>query len=350
MKKRVVWMDVMRLVCAFLVIVNHTNSPIFKATTPANGSWWLSILWYYISKIAVPIFVMISGACLLPRQDSYRRHAARFMRMLGALLLFSYLFFLYDAWTQHGLWPRMTDMGAFFSMVWTAQCGDAFWYLYFYMALIAMLPLFQRMAAGMKKADFLYLIGMCYLFGALWPLIAHYAPAVRLTPYFDVPLFSIYIGLFFTGHLIHRSKPTTRGHMLWAGAALAASLILSVALTRLEYASGVQKYWFMDDRMHPSATTVVSAVSAVILARGLLSFELSSRASRVLTALAGCSFGIYLLEEIVIYLTEAPIYLPLCSYMPAFFAALLWEAAVFIICLVLTLGLKRIPGVKKLLS
>ena len=38
MKKRIVWMDVMRLICAFLVIVNHTNSPIYQMTTPANGS------------------------------------------------------------------------------------------------------------------------------------------------------------------------------------------------------------------------------------------------------------------------------------------------------------------------
>ena len=68
----------------------------------------------------------------------------------------------------------------------------------------------------------------------------------------------------------------------------------------------------------------------------------------MLTTLAGCSFGIYLLEEVVIYLTRGPIYVPLCNYMPAIFAVLIWEAAVFLISLVVTLVLKRIPGVKKL--
>ena len=348
MKKRVVWMDVMRLVCAFLVIVNHTNSPIYKMTTPANGSWWLSILWYYISKIAVPIFVMISGACLLPRQDSYRKHGARILRMLIVLLVFSYGFFIYDAWVLYGIWPRMTDMSAFFSMMWTATCGDAFWYLYFYIALIAMLPLFQRMTASMTKADHLYLMGMCYVFGALWPLVTHYAPELEITRYFDVPLFSIYVGLFFAGHFIHQSKPTTRKHMLWASAALAASLALSVVLTRLEYSFGTEKYWFMDDRMYPSATTTVSAVSAVILARGLLRRDWSPRGQKALSVLAGCSFGIYLLEEVVIYLTRGPIYVPLCNYMPAIFAVLIWEIAVFLISLVLTLVLKRIPLIRKL--
>lgn len=349
MKKRVIWMDVMRLVCAFLVIVNHTNSPIYKMTTPANGSWWLSILWYYISKIAVPIFVMISGACLLPRQDSYRKHGARILRMLIVLMVFSYGFFIYDAWVLYGIWPRITDLKAFFSMVWTARCGDAFWYLYFYIALIAMLPLFQRMAVTMKKVDYLYLIGMCWFFGAAWPLLTHYVPEAAITRYFDVPLFSIYVGLFFAGHFIHQSKPTTKKHMLWAALALILSLAASVALTRLEYSFSTEKYWFMDDRMHPSATTTISAVSAVILARGFFRREWSVRGREVLSVLAGCSFGIYLLEEVVIYLTRGPIYVPLCNYMPAFFAVLVWESAVFLISLVLTLVLKRIPLIKKLI-
>ena len=61
MKKREIWLDVLRVLAAFLVIVNHTNSDVFQSVTPANGTWWLSIAWYALCKIAVPLFVMISG-------------------------------------------------------------------------------------------------------------------------------------------------------------------------------------------------------------------------------------------------------------------------------------------------
>ena len=346
MKKRVAWLDILRLSAAFLVIVNHTNSGIFQSTTPANGSWWASLLWYYVSKTAVPLFVMVSGACLLPRRDGYRNNGARIVRMLLVLVVFSYLFFLYDAWAQGSLWPRAVDVGAFASLLWTARCGDAYWYLYFYLGLLMMLPLLQRMAAGLSRGDCLYLMGLCFGLDAVWPLIAHYAPALQFSAYFFVPLFSAYMGLFFAGHFLRQSAPVSRRQMLWALGTLAVSLALSVGLTRVEYGLGTSKYWFMDDRMHPSAPTIAAAISLAVLVRGLCKDAPSPRA---LGMAAGCAFGIYLFEEMVIYLTEAPLYLPLCSHMPAIAAVVVWEVAVFAICFALTLVCKRVPGLKRLL-
>ena len=59
-RKRELWLDVLRILAAFLVIVNHTNSNIFIHSTPQHGEWWASISWYTISKIAVPLFVMLT--------------------------------------------------------------------------------------------------------------------------------------------------------------------------------------------------------------------------------------------------------------------------------------------------
>ena len=132
------WLDALRVLAAFGVIVNHTNSKVFQALTPQDAQWWLSVGWYYVSKMAVPLFVMVSGACLLPRRDSPRRVLGRMARILGALLLFSYAYYLYDAWVYWGLWPRMADLGTFLSLVWTQQITDSFWYLTFYLALLAM--------------------------------------------------------------------------------------------------------------------------------------------------------------------------------------------------------------------
>ncbi len=142
------WLDALRVLAAFGVIVNHTNSKVFQALMPQDAQWWLSVGWYYVSKMAVPLFVMVSGACLLPRRDSPRRVLGRMARILGALLLFSYAYYLYDAWVYWGLWPRMADLGTFLRLVWTQQITDSFWYLTFYLALLAMLPFLQRLASA----------------------------------------------------------------------------------------------------------------------------------------------------------------------------------------------------------
>ena len=71
------WLDALRVLAAFGVIVNHTNSKVFQSLAPQDIQWWLSIGWYYVSKMAVPLFVMVSGACLLPRRDRPRKVLGR---------------------------------------------------------------------------------------------------------------------------------------------------------------------------------------------------------------------------------------------------------------------------------
>lgn len=76
--------------------------------------------------------------------------------------------------------------------------------------------------------------------------------------------------------------------MRLAWAVLAASLLASVLLTFVEYdrvAPG-EKYWFMDDRMHPSLLTAMSAAAAMALMRGA---RWPQRHGRALTELGGCA-------------------------------------------------------------
>ena len=343
MKKRESWLDALRIVSAFLVIVNHTNSGIFISSTPEQASWWMSIVWYYLCKIAVPVFVMISGAVLLPRQDSIRKCVGRFGRILAALLVFSYGYFLHDAWVNWGLWPRMIRLDAFFEVIWTWPISNGFWYLYFYMGLMLMLPLFQRMAASMKERDQAYLITLCFGFGAVWPLVTHYVPVLQLPQYFSVPLFTGHIGLFFTGHWIRSRFIPTKKRMGYAAAALVVSVAISVVLTRIEFdrVSGGM-YWFMDSRTRPSIFAIVAAISAMMLAKGLV------KDHRFWTELGGCAFGIYLVQDWLIAQSKTRLFEPLCNVFPVFPAVLVWEVIVFAIALAAAWVMRRIPVLKKI--
>lgn len=347
MKKREVWLDVLRVLSAFLVIVNHTNSGVFQSTTPAQASWWLSVLWYTLCKTAVPVFVMVSGACLLGRVDSYGKCLRRFARIVLTLVAFSYLYFLHDAWVYYGLWPRALDLKAFFTLVWTQQITDSFWYLYFYAGLMLMLPLLQRLASAMRSRDALYLIGSCFGVDALWPLLVRFLPPLELPSYLSLPLFTSYIGLFFTGWQLR----TLRGHQykLPAVILLMASLAAGVLSLHMNYAAG-EKYWaFMDDRMHPSFWTIMAAVALMVLVHSLCDRPFGEKAHRIWAELGGCSFGVYLLQDWLIAQSKTRLYLPLQSVLPAFPAVLVWELSVFVIALISAFLMRRIPGFKKLL-
>lgn len=349
MKKREVWLDVLRILAAFLVIVNHTNSDVFQSVTPENGTWWLSIAWYALCKVAVPVFVMVSGAVLLGREDSYRKCLARFGRIVAALLVFSYLYFVHDAWVNYGLWPRIIQLDVFLQKVWTMEIADSFWYLYFYAGLMLALPMLQRLSCAMKGRDAWYLIGLSLGLGAGWPLLAHFVPALALPKYFDVPLFSTTVGLFFAGWQLRKCEKPLHT-MPWL-MGLAASILLSVVLLHAEFIrlNGRGRYWgFMDDRMQSSLLVVTGAISFFLLIRCLFDRPLSERAQRVWTELGGCAFAIYLLQQWVIEQTEVRLFIPLCNTLTAFPAVVVWEIVVFIFCLAAAMILRRIPGIKKI--
>ncbi len=349
MKKREIWLDILRVIAAFLVIVNHTNSDVFQSVTPAEGTWWLSIAWYALCKIAVPLFVMVSGAVLLGRQDSFGKCLARLGRTVGALLAFSYLYFLHDAWIHYGLWPRALRLDVFFQQVWTQQIADSFWYLYFYAGLMLALPLLQRLSCAMSDRDAAYLIILSVVLDAGWPLLTHFIPALTLPFSFAVPGFTGLIGLFFAGwQLRRRVKPMHT--MPWL-IVLIASVLIGVVLVHTEYTAlnGAGKYWaFMDDRTKPSLFVIVGAISTFQLIRCLGDRPMSQRSQRIWMELGGCTFAIYLLQQWVIAQTEYRLFLPLCSTLPVFSALLIWEAVVFLFCLMAAMVLKRIPGLKKL--
>lgn len=339
------WLDALRILAAFGVIVNHTNSDVFQASQPTQATWWLSILWYYVSKLAVPLFVLVSGAVLLPRQDGYRKALKRILRVLGALMLFSYGYYLYDAWVYHGLWPRAANIGAFLHLVWTQQITDGFWYLYFYLGLMVLLPFLQRLASALRPRDLPVLSGLCFFADALWPLVTHYVPALTPPGYFQLPLCTGYIGLFFAGHLVRQHYRPTRTRSAWAAVVLVSSLLLSVCLTYVEVgrvAPGA-KYWFMDNRMTPSLFTITAALSLMLLAKTW------SLRSPVVTELGACAFGIYLVQDFLIAQTKQRFFLPLCTVLPAFPAVLIWETLVFAVALALAWLLRRVPGVRKVL-
>lgn len=347
-KGRVAFLDFLRILAAFFVIVNHTNSGVFLERTPAELQWHLSLLWYYTSKTAVPIFMMISGACLLGKRDSYGKIGRRILRTVLALVLASYLYFLMKAWVYFGLWPRAVNFGALFGQIWRGEITNGFWYLPLYLGLLLTLPLWQRMASAMEKRDYEYLMALTFTVGAAWPLLSHYVPALNMPKYFGQMIPCSYLGLFFAGQYFVKYREPRRNSVLISALLLVLSLAVCWALTRLEFdrVEPGQQYWFMDERTTPALPVITASLSLFWLARCAFG---ARRSGRLLAELGGCAFGIYLLQDLVIAESKKRVFMPLCEKLPAFGAALCWEVIVFAAALAGAWILRRIPGVKRIL-
>lgn len=360
-KPRILWLEALRILAAFLVIVNHTNSDVFQASQPQQLTWHLSILWYYVSKLAVPVFVMITGALMLRRQDSWRKVFTRVLRVAIALVAASYVYFLYDAWVHWGLWPRAIRLDILLGKIVRMEITDGFWYLYFYLAVLLTMPLWQWLHRRMNQRQRLNLIAFCFALNAFLPLLAHYIPALSAmdgNPVLAwVPLG--YLGLLFAGDQVCHHLTLQKRTGWYAAMAFAVALLAAWLLTWLEYgrvAPG-EKYWFMDHRMIPALPVIAEAIAVMVLARWLGegkgaacgAVQPSQKVARVITELGGCAFGIYLLQDLLIAETEKRLFLPLCAQLPPMVAVLLWEGAVFATALAVVWLVRRIPMARKIL-
>lgn len=363
-KPRILWMEALRIIAAFLVIVNHTNSDVFQMSHPGQVTWHLSILWYYVCKLAVPVYVMITGALMLYRQDSWKKTLSRVLRVLAALFCASYVYFLYDAWAHWGLWPRAFRLDILLGKIVRMEITDGFWYLYFYLAILLTMPLWQWLHQKMNQSQQLLLMVCCFTLNGALPLIGHYVPWLSmlespLLPY--VPLG--YLGLLFAGDQIRHHLTVGKRTGLMAGVIFMAALVLAWLLTWLEYfrVEPGSKYWFMDHRMVPALPVILEAIAAMILARcigekgktvevpdGPVAPKTSWR-STLIAELGGCAFGIYLAQDLIIAETEKRLFVPLCTQMPPMVAVLIWECIVFLIALTGIWLLRRIPLLRRIL-
>lgn len=359
-KSRILWLEALRIIAAFLVIVNHTNSDVFKASNPSEVSWHLSILWYYVSKVAVPVYVMITGALMLNRQDSWKKILARVLRVVIALICASYAYYLYDAWVHWGLWPRAVRLDILLEKILRMEITDGFWYLYFYLAILLTMPLWQWLHRRMTQQQRLNLIAFCFALNAVLPLIGHYVPMLSLLENPVLPYVPLgYLGLLFAGDLVLNHLTIQKHTGLYAAIAFVAALIFAWLLTWLEFyrIEPGQKYWFMDHRMVPALPVIVEAISLMVLGkcigeRSQADDQLSGKpslGSRIIAELGGCAFGIYLAQDLIVAETETRLFLPLCGQMPPMIAALIWEVVVFTIALVGIWLLRRIPLLRKIL-
>ena len=137
------FLDLLRIIACFLVIVNHTNSTIFMHSSPNSIRWYVSLAFFFVSKIAVPVFFMISGYLLLNKVEDWKKTFSRVLRIIVVLLVCAVIYAIYN-----GLF--ISENGTFKSivedilLVYKKSPTNALWYLYAYIGILLMLPFLQK--------------------------------------------------------------------------------------------------------------------------------------------------------------------------------------------------------------
>ncbi len=337
------FLDLLRIIACFFVIVNHTNSDIFLSTTPQNLTWFVSLTYFFISKIAVPIFFMISGYLLLSKIDSYKKCLQRIIRIVIALIGCGFIYAIYHTYYMN---PNPSFISAIkrFLDVYIVLPSNALWYLYTYLGILFMLPFLQKMVSLMTKRDYYIFFTISGLFFSVLPILTHYNQQINVNANFQLPLFGGYICMLFIGQYFSKFgiKKTRCGFCI-ACVLFVAMVIFNVIATYFEYQKSSSSYLFFDNR------TFFPILLQSVCVFYLVSFvKAPEKLAKIISYIGSCTFGIYLISDMNIGLLK-PIYTMASSYMHPFFAVIIFEICIFVVGLIVVALLKNIPFIKKVL-
>jgi len=329
-----IYIEFLRIMAAFLVIVNHTNSRIFLNTQP-SALWVGSISYFFISKIAVPVFLMIMGAVLLDKQDGFKKYIGRVLRIIVVTAFFAVLAYL----TGGGGFSARTVVREIIN-----SSTEPYWYLYLYIGLLIILPVMQKMAKSLDKKDIQLLLFAALAVGGIVPMLEFIGFGVHKA--FLYGAISPYIGMVFAGYYIEKYMDITAKK---AGTAALMLVLLTLAQVLVSYKayrtySGVDYLWLDNAGFIP---ITASAICAYIIVKYIFEkIEIGSKASDFICFAGGLTFGIYLMGDFFKSAVE-PVYNSLAGLMPDMLAMVIYEIAIFVLTAAAVAVIKLIPIVKK---
>lgn len=347
-RQRAYVFDLLRIFACFMVIINHTNSAIFRSFFPSL-SGQASLILFFISKTAVPIFFMISGALLLGKKDSYKTaYGKRAFRIAADIVIFSVATTL--IFNRDFLVLNLN----FFTSIINEPYITPFWYLYSYFALMLMLPFLQRLVCTMSKKDFSVLLTVLFFFQSIMSFVSYFELLPSPSNYFMRNLFSGDIFYFFLGYFICRFLPDfiNTGAKKRIALGVSASLFLCGILF-CWYRTGLE---FYENGKFSLSLDNIYSLPIVLYSSGLFVFvflmfknvNFSGWFAKLLTIISNATFGIYLTHYIIIRETNSLSQL-LKDNMNDFIAILIMDVIVFVIGAIGITILRKIPVVKKFL-
>ena len=368
-KDKKIYLELIRAFSMLLVIFNHTGTKGFFLFSIANDSVFFPF-YCFISvacTMAVPLYWMISGALLLPKDESIKQvYLHRVLRMILVLVIFSFAYFIRELVKE----PRQIGPGLisyFFVKLYTDRFATAFWFIYAYIGILLVLPFFRKLVKVMPRNYFYYLFLLVLFFRGALPILEYLAstfPAKIGLPFntdlkihslnryvtnnvFSQAVLCLFGGYYFD-HLLTEQEITKKGVLKWLAAGFIA-IVITCCMTQYKMIlTGIVK----EGKAQTFYKNLICLPTFAVFYFVRFLFQehhFSDKVKKIILCFGQCAFGIMLCEkalrEELMFIYEA-----LVSAMHhSLPACIIWVLIIYLSSFAVTLCLKRIPGIRLLI-
>ena len=326
--KRNYSIDLLRVMSAIAVVIIHVvTAPLNNITFAVDPALKSTLsAFHHLSYWAVPVFFMITGYCMaLKKECTYKycfSQVAKFVAVLFTVGLFYAL--LEEVFTA-----RTVSIAILLRCLMKVVSGDLWdymWYIYAIIGIYLVMPMIHSFLQK-EKREVLTLVALLFFFKIFFPAVQSW--------------FSVGVDFPFSGYLFYIliggaiSKFPVKRVRLWN-----ISCAIIVALYCILVFAGYSFSLIWNPYLDP--IVCIASVSLFILVSNQM-----VNASKALSVMAGCTWGIYLLHPFFINVALKVLNLDLLRSMP-YIKLPLFGIAILLFSFVATYILRKIPLIKKL--
>jgi len=294
------WVDIARAAVMFGVVLVHISADVITEWGHfPKGWWWAANVYDSLARGCVPVFIMLSGALLLPKTESYRDFFfKRFRRILLPSVVWTVLYLL---WKKQFYVPELGFSEAF-RLALNGGVHFHLWFLYLIAGLYLLTPLLRVLVAHASRRDLLYLLILWFLVSSVLPFWEGWDKLFLHTGlHFKIPaeLTQGFVGYFVLGYFIRQTDTVMFRHSVygvWA-ACLFICMIGTYLLSRHFHSFQMLFY----DNMAPNGVLYAASFFMILKHAGpWLETHLSAGWRNLVLSLSKASFGIYLIHPMTL--------------------------------------------------
>ena len=291
MKKRIIYLDILKILSTILVIFNHShtylngNSKLFKI---------IYIFSFNICKIAVPIFIMCTGALILNKKTTYDIVLKkRIPRIAIATLICTIIGAIY----------YKKDLLFVVSILWSGQTQTLYflWYIYILIYIYLLTPFTYNAIKKYKKKDYkifliiFIIIPSTILF--IGPLIKElFGIDLYITSRLIHSSFLVNIGLIVLGNYINKHKINKIENKV-----INIVIIVTIIIGCIYTYFGYRNHGQMPDYYYNTLPPVILSICVFIKIKNYIeNKKINKKLNSIITICSESTFGVYLFHVFII--------------------------------------------------
>ena len=153
-KDRLIGLDLLKIVSAFMIAVIHASSGVFNNHELGSLVWKEGLVLNAVTRFAVPVFLMISGALLLGRKISLEKAIRKAIIAGIALFVWSFAFIL----TKKILWNDGNVIHDTLMIFFNKRVSGHLWYGYLLIWIYLFSPILNIMYESLSNKMRIYFI------------------------------------------------------------------------------------------------------------------------------------------------------------------------------------------------